>query len=57
MPAAMPDIDLEGPNQWGKLVSQSASGRESQFEADFGNGFKVVTFVIWADGEGHGKGQ
>jgi hypothetical protein len=57
MPPAMSDIDLEGPNQWGKLMSQSANGRSSTYEADFANGNKIVTHVIWADGEGHGKRQ
>jgi len=31
------------------LVSQSANGRESVYERDFGKGFKVVTLVIWVE--------
>lgn len=56
-PSAMDDIDLEGPNQWGKLVSQSRNGSHSTFEADFGNGNKIVTHVTWANGEGRGRGR
>lgn len=57
MPPAMTDIDLEGPGQWGKLVAESAKGRESVFEADFGNGNKIVTHVIWVEGRERGKEQ
>jgi len=47
MPAAMANGDFSTPGEWGTLVSTSANGRESVYERDFGNGFKVVTFVIW----------
>jgi hypothetical protein len=57
MPPAMTDIHLEGPNQWGRLVSQSASGSDSTFEADFGNGFKILTHVTWATGRSRGRAQ
>lgn len=55
MPPAMTDIELEGPGQWGKLVAESARGRTSIYEADFGNGDKVVTHVIWVEGRERGK--
>jgi hypothetical protein len=38
--------DLENPSEWGQLVRQN--GRAAVFERDFGNGNKVVTFVIYA---------
>jgi len=56
LPPAMTDIDLEGPNQWGRLVRQSASGSDSTYEADFGNGLKIVTHVTWAVGTA-GRGR
>lgn len=38
--------DFSAPNAWGKLVSSDA--KTSLYVRDFGNGFKVFTFVIWA---------
>ena len=49
MPPAMRDIDLAGPAQWGKLIDATDGGLTSVYEADFGHGYKVITFVIWAD--------
>lgn len=40
------------PN-WGVLVRTTNGGRTSLFEKDLGNGQRIFTFVIWADGEGH----
>jgi len=48
MPPAMREIDLEGPAQWGKLVEVGNDGMTAVFEADFGGGNKVFTFVILA---------
>jgi hypothetical protein len=48
-PPAWRNIDLAGPGQWGKLIGQTDGGMTAVYEQDFGNGFKVVTFVIWAD--------
>ncbi|MBI3649426.1 MAG: hypothetical protein HY231_00065 [Acidobacteria bacterium] len=50
-PPAMNDIDFKGPGQWGKIIDQSPDGRNMLYELDFGNGFKVFTFVTWADPE------
>ena len=47
-PPAMNDIELTGPAQWGRLVRQSRGGHTAVYEADFGRGHKVFTFVIWA---------
>jgi hypothetical protein len=49
MPPAMRYIDLAGPRQWGKLIGSTDHGLTSVYEADFGHGWKVFTFVIWAD--------
>jgi hypothetical protein len=48
MPPAMAQIDLAGPAQWGRLVRSNHNGKVAMFEADFGGGHKVFTFVIWA---------
>lgn len=39
---------LESPAQWGQLMKSSRGGRLQVFERDFGNGERIVTFVIWA---------
>jgi hypothetical protein len=51
-PPAMGQIDLDGPGQWGRLVSSSRNGKAQTFELDFGGGHKIFTFVIWVDNEG-----
>jgi hypothetical protein len=51
-PPAMNDIELSGPGQWGKLVKRSHDGQTGIYEADFGGGHKIFTFVIWANGQG-----
>jgi hypothetical protein len=43
-----PGRDLDVPSEWGQLMRSSRGGRTQVFERDFGNGRKVVTFVIWA---------
>jgi hypothetical protein len=50
-PPAMNDLQLEGPGQWGRLVSSSRNGRVQVFELDFGNGHKILTHVFWASSE------
>lgn len=39
--------DLHSQAEWGQLVR--TQGRTAVYERDFGNGNRVVTFVIWAD--------
>jgi hypothetical protein len=41
-------VDLDSPSEWGRLMRTSRGGRLQVFERDFGNGQKIVTFVIWA---------
>lgn len=38
-------IDMSGPAQWGRLVSEH--GPQEVFELDFGGGNKIITFVTW----------
>jgi hypothetical protein len=50
-PAAMSDLSIDGPGQWGRLVSSTRNGRGQTYELDFGRGNKIVTHVFWADPE------
>lgn len=43
--------DLDGPPQWGKVLKKDSNGRPSLYERDLGKGHKVLTHVLWADGE------
>jgi hypothetical protein len=47
MPPAMTSLDLDGPGQWGELISGSRDRGASTYMLDFGGGFAVITFVIW----------
>lgn len=38
-------IDMAGPAQWGRLISEH--GPQEVFELDFGGGNKITTFVTW----------
>jgi hypothetical protein len=44
-------IDFDTPAQWGERVFVSRNGLMEKYELDFGDGNKVTTFVIWAEGE------
>ena len=39
---------LDHPSEWGQLMKVSHGGKTQVFERAFGNGERVVTFVIWA---------
>lgn len=41
------NIDMEGPGQWGRLVSGSRASGHSTYELDLGHGNKIVTHVFW----------
>lgn len=41
-------VVLEASSEWGQLMKSSRGGRLQVFERDFGNGQRIVTFVIWA---------
>jgi hypothetical protein len=40
--------NLDSPREWGQLMHSTRGGRAQAFERNFGNGERVVTFVIWA---------
>lgn len=46
-PSAAPAV-LDAPSEWGRLMKTSHGGKTQVFERDFGNGHKIITFVIWA---------
>lgn len=46
-PSAAPAV-LDNPSEWGRLMKTSHGGKTQVFEREFGNGEKIVTFVIWA---------
>lgn len=48
-PAGFANADVHAQENWGAKVSESANGRSALFVRDFGNGFKIFTFVIWAE--------
>lgn len=48
-PSAKSDVELDGPQQWGKVINKSKNGKPSLYERDLGGGHKVFTFVIWTD--------
>jgi len=48
-PPGFANADVHAQENWGTKVSESANGRTALFVRDFGNGFKVFTFVIWAE--------
>jgi len=48
-PPGFANADVHAQENWGTKVSESADGRSALFVRDFGNGFKVFTFVIWAE--------
>ena len=48
-PAGWANANVHAQENWGELISVSANGRESLYMRDFGSGYKIFTFVIWAD--------
>jgi len=48
-PPGFANADMHAQENWGKKVRESADGRSTLFERDFGNGYKVFTFVFWAE--------
>jgi hypothetical protein len=47
VPAGFDNADVRALENWGTKVSESADGRSALFVRDFGNGYKIFTFVIW----------
>jgi hypothetical protein len=49
MPPAMNQIELTGPEQWGRVIRGSRAQGHELYELDFGGGNKIFTFVTWAN--------
>ena len=47
-PAGFANADVNAQAAWGRLVARSADGKSAFFVRDFGNGFRIVTHVLWA---------
>ncbi len=55
MPREMIDVDHGERAQWGALVRSRNNGLREVYRRDFGGGYTLTTFVIWAEGEGRGR--
>ena len=55
MPRDMREGDFSERSDWGALVRSRNNGLREVYRRDFGGGYQVVTFVIWAEGEGRGR--
>jgi hypothetical protein len=49
MPPGFANADMHAQENWGTKVRESADGRSALYVRDFGNGFKIFTFVFWAE--------
>ncbi|MDC7708472.1 hypothetical protein [Vogesella indigofera] len=52
MPAAMANLELATPGQWGRLLRSQRGGMVETYVQDFGHGWRVYTHVIWAEERG-----
>lgn len=48
-PQGFENADVHAQENWGTKVSESANGRSALFVRDFGKGYKIFTFVFWAE--------
>ena len=48
-PPGFANADMHAQENWGEKVRENAHGRADLFVRDFGNGYKIFTFVIWAE--------
>jgi hypothetical protein len=48
-PAGFANADVHAVENWGEKVHESADSRSALYVRDFGNGFKIFTFVFWAE--------
>jgi len=48
-PAGFLNADVHAQENWGEKVQESANGRSAIFVRDFGDGFKIITHVFWAE--------
>ena len=49
MPRGFANADVHAQENWGTKVHESANGHSALYVRDFGNGFKIFTFVFWAE--------
>ncbi len=47
-PAGFANTDVSAQAAWGRMVARSGDGSEAVFVRDFGNGFRIITHVLWA---------
>lgn len=47
MPEAMKNMSFDGPGQWGRRVAGSMKEGHATYVQDFGNGFRVITHVLY----------
>jgi hypothetical protein len=55
MPLGSERIDFNRPDQWGTLIQSFNDGRTEVYERELGDGYTVVTFVIWTEEEARGR--
>lgn len=48
MPAGFANANVHAVESWGTKIHESADGRTALYVLDFGNGFRIFTFVTWA---------
>ncbi len=48
VPAGFANADVSAQAAWGRMVARSADGRSAVFVRDFGNGYRIITHVLWA---------
>ena len=49
MPAGFANANVHAVENWGEKVHESANGRSAVYVRDFGNGFRIITHVFWAE--------
>ena len=55
MPRGIAEHDADDRSGWGKLIRSSKNGLKEVYMLDFGQGYRILRFVIWAEGEGRGR--
>jgi hypothetical protein len=55
MPRHIAEHDADDPSGWGKLIRSSKDGLKEVYMLDFGQGYRIFRFVIWAEGERRGQ--
>jgi hypothetical protein len=48
-PPGFANADMHAQENWGSKVRDSADGRSALYVREFANGYKIFTFVIWAE--------